>query len=113
MAQLTSTPLQTYGYFANGNFHTTGNDLVINSVWDHTPIAIVDQAGEDAALTAVQDAVLAFNQTRKLSSFKRAEILRKIARGIAARKEEFTRTICREAGKPVRTARIEVDRGIY
>ena len=113
MAQLTTTPLQTYGYFANGNFHTSGNDVVIKSVWDQTPIAIVDQAGDDAAVTAVRDATLAFNETRKLSSFRRAEILRKIARGIAARREEFTRTICREAGKPIRTARIEVDRGIY
>jgi acyl-CoA reductase-like NAD-dependent aldehyde dehydrogenase len=113
MAQITGTPLQTYGYFANGNFHTSGNDVVINSVWDHSPVAIVDQADEDAALTAVRDAVLAFNETRKLSSFKRADILRKIARGIASRKEDFARTISREAGKPIRTARIEVDRGIY
>ncbi len=113
MSQVTSTPLQTYGYFANGNFHTSGNDVVINGVWDHSPIAIVDQAGDDAALTAVQDAVLAFAETRKLSSFARASILRKIARGIATRKEDFARTICREAGKPIKTARIEVDRGIY
>ena len=113
MAQVTSTPVQTFGYFANGNFHTSGNDVVINNVWDHTPIAIVDQASEDAALTAVQDAVLVFHETRKLSSFKRADILRKIAHGIADRKEEFARTICREAGKPIKTARIEVDRGIY
>src|SRR6201995_4439237 len=107
MAQLTSTPVHTYGFFADGNFHTSGNDVVINSVWDHSPIAIVDQAGEDAALTAVQDAVLAFAETRKLSSFARASVLRKIARGIATRKEDFARTICREAGKPIKTARIE------
>ena len=113
MAQTTSTPLQTYGYFADGNFHNSGNDVVINSVWDHSPVAIVDLAGDDAALTAVQDAALAFNETRKLSSFKRAEVLRKIARGIASRKEDFARTICREAGKPIRTARLEVERGIY
>jgi len=113
MAQLTSTPLQTYGYFANGNFHTSGNDLIINNVWDHSPIAIVDQANADAAVTAVRDAVLAFHETRKLSSFKRAEILRKIARGITSRKEDFARTICRESAKPIKTARIEVERGIY
>ncbi len=29
-----------------------------------------------------------------------------------ARREEFARTICQEAGKPIRTARIEVDRAI-
>jgi len=109
MGHLTSAPLQTYGFFANGNFHSSGNDVVINSVWDHSPIAIVEQASQDAVLTAVRDAVMAFLQTRKLSSFQRASTLRKIA----ARKEDFARTICREAGKPIRTARIEVDRSIY
>jgi acyl-CoA reductase-like NAD-dependent aldehyde dehydrogenase len=113
MAQLTGTPVQTYGFFADGNFHTSGNDVVINSVWDHTPVAIVDLAGDDAALTAVRDAVDAFTATRKLSSFQRASILRKIARGIANRKEDFARTICREAGKPIKTARLEVDRSVY
>ena len=113
MGHLTSAPLQTYGFFANGNFHSSGNDVVINSVWDHSPIAIVEQASQDAVLTAVRDAVMAFLQTRKLSSFQRASTLRKIARSIAARKEDFARTICREAGKPIRTARIEVDRSIY
>ncbi len=113
MSQLTSAPLHTYGFFANGSFHTSGNDVVINNVWDHSPVAIVDLASEDAALTAVRDAVLVFPELRKLSSFQRASILRKIARGIANRKEDFARTICREAGKPIRTARIEVERGIY
>ncbi len=113
MGHTTSAPLHTYGYFANGNFHSSGNDVVINSVWDHTPIAIVEQASEDAALTAVRDAVLAFVETRKLTSFQRASILRKIARGIANRKEDFARTLCREAGKPIKTARFEVERGIY
>ena len=79
MAQLTGTPLQTYGFFADGNFHTSGHDVVISSVWDHTPVAIVDLADDDAALTAVRDAVLAFTETRKLTSFQRASALRKIA----------------------------------
>jgi hypothetical protein len=32
---------------------------------------------------------------------------------IAARREEFARTIALEAGKPIRTARLEVDRAIF
>jgi len=113
MSQLTSAPVQTYGFFANGNFHSSGRDVVINSVWDHSVVAVVEQASDDDAVTAVRDAVLAFTDTRKLSSFQRATILRRIARAIASRKEDFAKTICREAGKPIRTARIEVDRGIY
>ena len=35
-----------------------------------------------------------------------------MADGIATRREEFARTICQEAGKPIKTSRIEVERAI-
>ena len=38
--------------------------------------------------------------------------MRKVADGIATRREEFARTICQEAGKPIKTSRIEVERAI-
>lgn len=113
MSQTTHTPVPTYGFFADGKSHNSGDEVVIISVWDRSVIAVVDQALQDDALTAIESAVRAFQVTRKLSSHQRATILRKIARGISARKEDFARTICREAGKPIKTARIEVDRGIY
>ena len=113
MAQITSTPVPSWGFFADGGWHKSGNDIVISSVWDRSAIAVVEEAGKDDALAAVSAAVRAFGDTRKLTSFQRASILRKIARAISARKEDFARTICREAGKPIKTARIEVDRGIY
>ena len=46
-------------------------------------------------------------------SWKRAEILEKISAGIAERREELARTIALEAGKPIRTARAEVDRAVF
>jgi acyl-CoA reductase-like NAD-dependent aldehyde dehydrogenase len=113
MSQTTTTPVPTYGFFADGKAHNSGNEVVITSVWDRSVIAVVEQATREDALAAVDSAVRAFAVTRKLSSFQRAQILRKIARGIGARKEDFARTICREAGKPIKTARIEVERGIY
>ena len=47
-----------------------------------------------------------------MSSHQRATVLRKIVDGISARREEFARTICLEAAKPIKTARIEVERAI-
>jgi glyceraldehyde-3-phosphate dehydrogenase (NADP+) len=113
MSQITTTPIPNYGFFADGSSHSSGDEVVITSVWDRSVIAVVEQATKDDALAAVDSAVRAFRVTRKLSSFQRAGILRKIARGIAAAKEDFARTICREAGKPIKTARSEVDRSIY
>ena len=61
---------------------------------------------------AIDSAVRAFEVTRKMTSSQRAIVLRKVADGIAARREEFARTICQEAGKPIKTSRIEVERAI-
>jgi acyl-CoA reductase-like NAD-dependent aldehyde dehydrogenase len=113
MSQITTTPIPNFGFFADGSTHSSGDEVVITSVWDGSAIAVVEQALRDDALAAVESAARAFVVTRKLSSFQRAAILRKIARDIALRKEDFARTICREAGKPIKTARGEVDRGIY
>ncbi len=49
----------------------------------------------------------------KMTSQQRADVLHKIVEGITSRREEFARTICQEAGKPIRTARVEVERAIY
>jgi glyceraldehyde-3-phosphate dehydrogenase (NADP+) len=40
-------------------------------------------------------------------------MLRRVAEGIAQRKEEFARTLCQEAGKPIKAARTEVERSIF
>jgi len=63
----------------------------------------------EAAVTA---AVAAFEATRKLPAYVRSAALRKIAEGIAARREEIGRLITAESGKPIRDALTEVDRGV-
>ena len=47
-----------------------------------------------------------------LAAWKRAEILDNAANRLAARHEEFATVIAREAAKPIKTARIEVDRAV-
>ena len=113
MSHTTTTPVPTYGFFVDGGWKNSGHDVVISSVWDHSVFAVVEEASEQDAIDAVVSAVHSFMVTRKLSSYQRASILRKIARGIAARREDFARAICKEAGKPIKTARVEVDRGVY
>src|SRR5664280_1384446 len=61
---------------------------------------------------AVTAAVAAFETTRKLPAYERSAALRKIADGIAARREEIGRLISTESGKPIRDALTEVDRGV-
>src|SRR5215211_8318379 len=60
---------------------------------------------------AVEAAVSAFEETRRLPAYERGRILREISQGIRDRREELGRLIATEAGKPIRDALVEVDRG--
>ena len=113
MSHTTSVPTRSLGFYLNGNWSMHGREHVIASPFDKSIVAVVYEADRDDVETAIQTAVEAFQVTRKMSSFQRASILRKVAAGIRQRREEFAATICQEAGKPIKTARIEVDRGIY
>ena len=113
MSHVTSVPTRSIGFYLNNNWYTHGIEHVITSPFDQSVVAIVYEANRDDVETAIQSAVQAFEITRKMSSYQRAAILHKIADGIRQRREEFAGTICHEAGKPIKTARIEVDRGIY
>jgi acyl-CoA reductase-like NAD-dependent aldehyde dehydrogenase len=113
MSHATSIPTRSFGFFLNGNTYSHGRELVVSSPYDHSPVAVVYEATREDVETAISSAVEAFAATRKMTSFQRASALRKIAAGIRTKREEFARTICQEAGKPIKTARIEVDRGIY
>jgi acyl-CoA reductase-like NAD-dependent aldehyde dehydrogenase len=72
----------------------------------------VAKAGPAEMERAVQAAVRGFEETKKLSSIKRSEILTRAAAGLAKRKEEMARTITSENAKTIKLSRGEVDRGI-
>jgi acyl-CoA reductase-like NAD-dependent aldehyde dehydrogenase len=108
------TKLGEYGALVNGQWlFKTGDAIEVHSPYDDSLVAVVHRAGPDEIERAIAAAVEAFKVTRKLPSWKRAEILEKISQGIAGRRDEFAQTIALEAGKPVRTARIEVDRAVF
>jgi len=111
MSQTTST-IRSYGFFVNGNWVAHGREAVITSPYDRSVLGVVSEAGRDDIENAIESAVQAFAITRKMSSYQRASVLRKIVDGIVARRDEFARTICQEAAKPIKTARVEVDRAI-
>ncbi len=108
----TITPTRSFGFFLNGNWKAHGREAVVTSPYDHSVIAVVSEAGPEDVELAIASAVQAFEVTRKMTSYQRASALRKVADGISARREEFARTICQEAGKPIKTSRIEVERAI-
>lgn len=113
MAQMTTTPVRTQGFYLQGKWIEEGTPVEIRAPYDGTPLAEVFQATREHAEQAIQAAVRAFGTTRKLPAFERQRVLRSIAQHITSRKEEFARTLAQEAGKPLKAARTEIERAIF
>jgi acyl-CoA reductase-like NAD-dependent aldehyde dehydrogenase len=96
-----------------GRERRTGDAYAVRSPFDGQTVALVHRAGPAEVEEAIAGAVRAFRLTRKLPSWQRAEILGQISGAIAERKEELARTIALEAGKPIKTARLEVERASF
>lgn len=105
--------LGEFGCYIAGEWIKTGDAVEVRSPFDNSLVAVVHRAGPKEIEAAIAKAASAFQVTRKLPVWKRAEALEKISLGIAARREEFAQTIALEAGKPIKTARLEVDRAVF
>jgi glyceraldehyde-3-phosphate dehydrogenase (NADP+) len=105
--------LGEYGALVDGQWLKTGDAIEVRSPYDGSLVAVVHRAGPNEIEQAIAVATSAFEATRKMPSWQRADILHRIADGIKERREEFARTIALEAGKPIKTARAEVDRAVF
>lgn len=101
------------GSFVAGKWVTDGKPLEIHSPYDRAVVGTVSLANRWLLERAIASAVEAFEITRKLSSFERQRVLRSVAEQIQRDREELARGIAQEAGKPIKTARIEVDRAAF
>jgi acyl-CoA reductase-like NAD-dependent aldehyde dehydrogenase len=110
---VTETRLGEFGIQIGGSRRETGETYEIRSPYDDSTVAVVHRATPDDVEEAIANAVTAFETTRHLPSWKREQILTQISQGIAARREEIGDTIALEAGKPLKTALVEVDRAVF
>jgi acyl-CoA reductase-like NAD-dependent aldehyde dehydrogenase len=113
MPEMTIAPVATHGFFVDGRWWEDGDVVEIRAPYDGSLIARVVQGRREHAEAAIAAAVKAFGTTRRLPAFERQRVLRRIAESMGERKEEFARTLAQEAGKPIRAARIEVERAIF
>src|SRR5580698_674371 len=112
-AEMTIAPVATHGFFVDGRWHEDGDVVEIRAPYDGTVIARVVQGRRQHAEAAIAAAVKAFGTTRRLPAFERQRVLRRISESMTERKEEFSRTLAQEAGKPIKAARTEVERAIF
>src|SRR6267378_7989931 len=113
MAQMTVADVTTHGFLVDGRWIEEGDLLEVKAPYDGAVVGRVYQGRRQHAEAAIAASVKAFGTTRRLPAFERQRVLRRVAEGIAQRKEEFSRTLCQEAGKPIKAARSEVERAIF
>src|ERR1700735_2712 len=117
MAEMTivpvETPVTTHGFFIDGRWVEDGDAVEVRSPFNGSVVGRVTQGRREHADAAIAAAVKAFGTTRRLPAFERQRVLRRVAQALAERREEFSRTIAQEAGKPIKLARTEVDRAVF
>jgi len=113
MSEMTIAPVATHGFFVDGRWRDDGDIVEIHAPYDNNLIARVVQGRREHAEDAIAASVKAFGTTRRLPAFERQRVLRQIAAYMTQRKDEFTRTLAQEAGKPIKAARTEVERAIF
>jgi acyl-CoA reductase-like NAD-dependent aldehyde dehydrogenase len=93
-----------------GEWLETGEWSDVHSPYSGEVVGRVARAGADETRRAIDAAVAAMQEP--LPAHRRAEILVKVAGYLGRRHEEVAKTICAEAGKPLKTARVEASRAM-
>jgi len=93
-----------------GEWVETGDWIDVRSPYSGDVVGRVPKAGADETRKAIDAAAEAMRDP--LPAHKRAEILVKVAGYLGRRHEEAAATICAEAGKPLKTARVEASRAM-
>jgi acyl-CoA reductase-like NAD-dependent aldehyde dehydrogenase len=75
------------------------------------PLATTFHAGPVELERAIAAAVAAEEPLAGLAAYERADALRHVAAGIVSQRVELAEQLAAEAGKPVRDAQVEIDRG--
>jgi acyl-CoA reductase-like NAD-dependent aldehyde dehydrogenase len=100
-------PAQPTGLLRGGRFDQLNEDLAVVNPYTGEEIARVAVGGPDDVAAAVEDAK---RHLPPPPAGERAQVLERAARLVADRSESFARTICLEAGKPMKQARAEAAR---
>ena len=93
-----------------GEWVETGEWIDVRSPYSGEAVGRVPKGGADETRKAIDAAVEAMRDP--LPAHRRAEILVKVAGHLGRRHEEVAQTICAEAGKPLKTARVEASRAM-
>src|SRR5512133_1435119 len=101
-----------YKLLIDGQWVNSGPLLEVKNKYDGKVVGVLPTARKEDVDAAVDAAERAEDVMADMPAYKRADILLKTAALLRERYDDFAKTIAAEAGKALKFARAEVDRGI-
>ena len=105
-----ATAVSERAILIGGEWVETGEWIEVRSPYDASLVGRVAKGGAPETEQALDAAEAALRDP--LPAFVRASILDRVAALLEERSDEAARTICAEAGKPLKAARVEVSRAV-
>jgi glyceraldehyde-3-phosphate dehydrogenase (NADP+) len=104
---------KAYRYFCAGEWCSSDRPLEVRNPYNDDVIGVTSFATGQDLEDAIVAAERAFETLRTMPTYQRAALLFQLADQLDRRREEIAQLICAEAGKPLRDARVETDRGVF
>lgn len=99
-----------YPLYLAGQFQTTSTPLQVRSPYSGEQVYLTYGAGSAELETAINAALAAQEALRTQPIFERYRVLQQVSASILKHRDEFATVMAREAGKPWKTAQLEVER---
>lgn len=107
------TTARKHPIYIAGEWQTSDDPLAVRNPYSGEIVGVTYQASRDQLEEAIVGAERAFETTRRMPTFERVALLKAMASGLKERRDEVAQTIAAEAGKPIRDAEVETDRGVF
>lgn len=101
------------GFLVDGKWRNDRERIEILSPGTRQRVGVTYRATAVDAEAAIRAAKRTFEVTRRMGGYERQRVLRAVSSGIEKQSDELARIVALEAGKPIKTARLEVDRAVF
>ncbi len=104
--------VKEYGFLMDNRWLHSSEKKEIKSPYNNETVGVVSIPSHEDSKKSIGSSEKAFQEFKGQPSHLRSFILRRISDGIESRKEELARILVKEGGKPLKSARVEVERAI-
>jgi len=100
-------------FLVGSDWRSSEEVVEIRAPYDQQLVGVTYQASPQDVEDAITAAVEGAGRMRDLPTYERSAILARMAESIRARAEEIARILAAEAGKPLKAARVELERSAF